>query len=137
MNKVVARFRDGRMVKGFTHDFTPARDRFHVDEVGAAPGTKAVEILRDDLKALFFVKDFAGDPRRVDVNDFDASRPAVGRRIRVVFQDGEVMVGTTLGYQPGRPGFFLEPADAESNIRRCFVVARATREVRFIPTTPA
>lgn len=132
MNKVVARFQDGRMIKGLTHDFIPTRDRFHVAVAGAAPGTKAVELLRDDLKALFFVKDFGGDPKRVDVNAFDASRPVVGRRIRVVFQDGEVMVGTTLGYQPGRPGFFLEPADSQSNIRRCFVVTRATREIRFL-----
>lgn len=132
MNKVVARFTDGRLVKGYTHDFTPAKDRFHVDVVGSAPGEKAVEIGREDLKALFFVKDFDGDPNRVDVNAFDASRPVVGRRIRVVFQDGEVLVGTTMGYQPGRPGFFLEPADTQSNIRRCFVVASATREIRFL-----
>lgn len=49
----------------------------------------------------------------------------------MTFKDGEVLVGTTQGYQPGRPGFFLEPADRASNIERCFVVAAATREVSF------
>jgi len=41
-------------------------------------------------------------------------------------------VGATTGYQPGRPGFFLVPADAESNIERCYVVAAATQEIKFL-----
>jgi hypothetical protein len=32
-----------------------------------------------------------------------------GRMIKVVFKDGEVLAGTTTGYQPGRPGFSLCP----------------------------
>jgi len=42
------------------------------------------------------------------------------------------MVGATQGYQPGRPGFFLIPADAQSNNERCFVVTAATQEVSFL-----
>jgi hypothetical protein len=132
MNKVVARFADGRVVKGTTADFFPAKDLFHVS-VGTAPaGTKPVEIHTKDLKALFFVKDFAGEPQHVERNEFDPSRPPAGRRIRVVFKDGEVLVGTTTGYQPGRPGFFLVPADASSNNERCYVVAASTREISFV-----
>ncbi len=132
MNKVVARFTDGRIIKGMTADFFPTKDLFHVSEATAPAGAKPVEISTKDLKALFFVKDFAGDPRRVKRNEFDPARPQAGRRIRVVFQDGEVLVGTTTGYQPGRPGFFVIPADAESNNERCYVVAAATREIRFL-----
>lgn len=131
-NKVVARFVDGRLIKGDTSDFVPAKDRFHVRMSTAAAGEKPIEIQMKDLKALFFVKDFAGDPQRHDRKDFDGSRPKHGRKIRVVFNDGEVLVGTTQGYQPGRPGFFLEPADHESNIDRCYVVTAATREIAFI-----
>jgi hypothetical protein len=43
-----------------------------------------------------------------------------------------VMVGSTQGYQPGRPGFFLIPADTQSNNERCFVVTAAAREVSFL-----
>jgi hypothetical protein len=43
-----------------------------------------------------------------------------------------VLVGTTQGYQPGRPGFFLIPADAKSNNERCYVVASAAREITFV-----
>jgi len=132
MNKVVARFADGRLVKGTTSDFVPTKDRFHVTEAAAPAGSKPVEIETKQLKALFFVKDFAGNPEHVERREFDASRPPAGRRIRVAFKDGEVLVGTTNGYAPGRPGFFLVPADESSNTERCYVVAAATREVAFL-----
>jgi hypothetical protein len=132
MNKVVARFIDGRIVKGATVDFVPTKDRFHVSVEMAAAGSKIVEIDIKDLKALFFVKDLAGDPQHSEQKEFDTSHPPVGRRIRVAFKDGEVLVGTTHGYQPGRPGFFLVPADAGSNIERCYIVSGSTREVAFL-----
>ena len=132
MNRVVARFSDGRMIKGVTTDFVPAKDRFHVSEALAAPGVKPVEVQTKELKALFFVKDLAGNPQQADRKDFDLAHPVVGRRIRVEFNDGEVLVGTTQGYQPGRPGFFLLPADAGSNIERCYVVSAAAHEIRFL-----
>jgi hypothetical protein len=132
MNKIVARFVDGRVVKGTTADFFPAKDSFHVTVAGAPTGAAALEIKTKDLKALFFVKDFAGDPEHVEANKFDPSSPQAGRRIRVVFKDGEVLVGITTGYQKGRPGFFIIPADPGSNIERCYVVTAATREVSFL-----
>jgi len=132
MNKVVARYKDGRLVKGITADFFQTKDLFHVRPATAPDGAKPVEIRTRELKALFFVKDYEGMPQRKKTNEFDPARPAPGRRIKVKFVDGESLVGTTTGYQPGRPGFFLVPADAASNTERCFVVAAATREISFL-----
>lgn len=132
MNKVVARFADGRIVKGTTADFSPEKELFHVSVATAPLGVKPLEIRTQDLKALYFVKDFAGDPKRADRNEFDPSHPEVACPISVTFKDGEVLVGTTTGYQRGRPGFFLVPADAASNIERCYVVVAATQEIRFL-----
>ena len=131
MNKVVARFADGRMVKGKTADFFPNKDLFHVCAEAVPDGGKTLEINTKDLKALYFVKDFAGDPQHEEENQFDPSRPPVGRQIKVVFRDGEVLLGTTTGYQPKRPGFFVVPADTSSNIERCYIVTAATQEVSF------
>ncbi|MDA3936722.1 MAG: hypothetical protein PF636_07675 [Actinomycetota bacterium] len=86
----------------------------------------------DELKALFFVKDFDGDPGYTENKEIDPSNPPAGRPIKVEFQDGEVLVGTTTGYQPSRPGFFLVPLDPDSNNERCYVVAAATQEVCFL-----
>jgi uncharacterized protein DUF6982 len=132
MNRVVAHYQDGHLVKGVTNDFLPAKERFHVVPMDAPPGSKPLEILVADLKALFFVKDFAGSPEHKESDQFDPGKPAPGRKIRVVFKDGETLVGSTQGYQPGRPGFFLIPADLQSNNERCFVVAAATKEVSFL-----
>ena len=131
-NKVVLRFRDGRLLKGSVSDFTPNRNLFHFKSALAAPREKPIEVRFEEIKALFFVRDFKGNPQRVEKRDLDGSLPVAGRKIRVVFQDGEVMVGTTNGYQPGRPGFFVVPADQGSNNERCFVISSATREVAFV-----
>ncbi|MDH4038592.1 MAG: hypothetical protein OEX18_13415 [Candidatus Krumholzibacteria bacterium] len=132
MNKVVARFVDGQILKGFTNDFNPGKDQFHVRPEGTSLDTAPLRIRREDLKALFFVKDFAGNPQHEEKKDFDPAQKATGRKIRVVFKDGEVLIGTTVGYQRDRPGFFLESVDDESNIARCFVVTGATREIAFV-----
>jgi hypothetical protein len=132
MNKVVARFADGRIIKGTTTDFAPGKEIFHVTVAHAPTGEKPVEIFMKDLKALFFVKDFEGDPRHVTHNEFDPGHPPAGRKIKVVFKDGEVLAGTTTGYQPGRPGFFLVPVDADSNNERCYVITAFTQEISFI-----
>ena len=129
---MVARYQDGRVLKGVTNDFLPAKDRFHLVPLESAPGSKPLEVLVADLKAVFFVRDFAGNPQHQESGEFDPAKAAGGRKIRVVFKDGETMVGTTQGYQPGRPGFFVVPADAKSNNERCFVVSVATREVSFL-----
>jgi hypothetical protein len=131
-NKVVARFADGRVVKGTTADFNPNKDAFHVTEHGAAPDARPILVLTQQLKALFFVKDLDGDPFRVKPAASNPSRPAFGRRIRVVFKDGEVLVGTTAGYQPGRTGFFIEPEDADTNEERCFVITQAAGEITLL-----
>ena len=134
MNKVVARFRDGRLVKGSTSDFVPTKESFHVAAADAAPGTKPQLVHVKDLKAIFFVKDFTGRPDYTPTNAFESDRtPAASRKIKVVFADGEVIVGTTQGYQPSRPGFFMVPADAASNnIDRCYVVSAATSDVTLL-----
>jgi hypothetical protein len=131
-NKIVARFADGRIFKGSTADFLPTRDHFHLSTNGAPAGSKPARIQVKDLKALIFVKDFAGNPRHEEAREFAPDRTTSGRRIKVIFKDGEILVGTTLAYQPGRPGFFLVPVDPQSNMERCFVVVAATAKISFL-----
>ena len=131
-NKIVIRYVDKRIEKGITTDFAPNKENFHVTPVGFKPGDKPLEVRIKDLKAVFFVKDFSGNPDYQDRKDFEAGKPVVGRRIRVLFKDGEELVGTTMGYQPDRSGFFVVPVDSKSNIERCFVVTRATSEVKLM-----
>ena len=114
-----------------TSDFLPAKDSFHLASTDGAPGSRPTEIRMAELKAVFFVRDFEGDPTYKDRQEFDRT-PLSGRRIRVTFKDRELLVGMTQGYQPGRPGFFVIPADPRSNIERCFVVTAFTQEVALL-----
>lgn len=128
--KVVARYLDGRLVKGYTFDFGAAQSRFHVF---AQPGPTgpSTRILVQELKALFFVRDFAGDPAHQDARQVPPGD--AGRHVEIRFRDGEVMVGTVDGSSTDDPGFFLVPADHESNNLRVYVVAAATRAVYPLP----
>ena len=132
-NKVDARILDGRTVKGHTCNFVPSKPVFHLSPVDAGTPGKPVEIPLAQLKAVFFVKDFNSAPHAgPHPHDFGAGKAAPGRKIRIVFKDGEILLGTTQGYDPTRVGFFVIPSDAESNNERCFVVAASTREVAFV-----
>lgn len=127
-NLVVAAFRDGRRVKGTTFDFLPTREAFHLNSSGS--GVETVSLA--ELKAIFFVRDLAGDASREKHREFpDGARPP-GRKIRVVFVDGEELLGTTQGYDPSRRGFFVTPADPEANNERIFVLAAAATSVQLL-----
>jgi hypothetical protein len=131
-NKVVVHHADGSISKGFTNDFMPNKDLFHLMPMDAQAGIKPIAIEVHRLKAIFFVKDFKGNRQYREKKVFDSKKPAMGRKIKVVFRDGEILIGTTQGYEPGRPGFFVIQADSLSNNDRCFIVTSATREVSFI-----
>jgi hypothetical protein len=129
--KVVARYLTGKRVKGFSQDFFPNKDRFHVYPA-AKPSGEAFEVLVKELKAIFFVQDFAGNPLYNERKKYMEGEKPSGRKVEVTFMDGEVLVGTTLGYDPSRPGFFLFPADPKSNNIRVFAISTAVKKVRYL-----
>ena len=134
---VVVRFVDGRLLRGYTNDFTASRSQLHLSPSAGASDDRLLVPL-GCVKALFFVKDLAGDPTRIDRAIFEG--PSSGRRIEVTFNDGEVLLGSTLNYDPARQGFFLHPADANGNNVRVYVISAAVRHARFVSTvshTPA
>lgn len=129
MEKVVARYADGRIVKGTTTEFVPEKGSLFVDEAGTPPGTEPVKVVIAELKALFFVKDLIGNPDYVERKEFDPSRPIDGIKVRVEFKDGEVLIGAATDYSSERSGFFLVPADPGANTERCYVVMAAAERV--------
>lgn len=131
VNRVVARFLDGTMVKGTTEDFFPNRPTFHLSALG---NPRSQEIRCAQLKAVFFVKDFNGDPSREDLPGYTPSvGPSLGKKIAVQFKDGEIICGYTLSYSTDRSGFFLLPADEGGNNLRVYVLKHATKKVSVGP----
>ena len=127
--KVVIRFADGRILKGYTNDFFPKKPAFHV---GRGPSERGSQVAVDDLKAIFFVRDFEGDPDYVDRKEFTGQQSRFGKKMEITYYDGEVAVGSVLGYDPQRAGFFMVPSDDNSNNLKVFVVSAAVKHIRFL-----
>ena len=130
--KIVVRYSNGKVLKGFTNDFFPDKSLFHLRPLDNIAGGELVEVLIIDLKAVFFVKDFMGDSSYNEKKEFAEGQKPTGRKIEVTFLDGEVLVGTTTGYDPKRQGFFLFPADPQSNNLRTFIVSTYVSQVKYL-----
>jgi hypothetical protein len=130
--KVVVRYSDGRILKGYTQNFAPDKAFFHLLPVDAEFPDQNKNISFKGLKAVFFVRDFTGNQSYIEKKIFPQGMNIIGRKIEVTFKDGEVLVGSTMGYDPGRSGFFVYPSDQNWNLLRAFVVSEAIESVRFI-----
>jgi hypothetical protein len=128
-NNVVVRFSDGKLLKGKTQDFNPGRPGFHL---APSEGGPAIPVENRQLKAVFFVKNLEGNPFHSELKGFIAAPAATahGKKIAVVFEDGELLCGYTLSYLPDRQGFFVFPVDPDSNNIRVFVLAAAAAEIQ-------
>jgi hypothetical protein len=131
-NRVVAHLLNGKLVKGTTQDFFPNRPVFHILSIqGGAP----VEIRTKQLKAVFFVKEYAGNQTRRDIRGFleAPGETAQGKKLAVRFKDGELLCGYSLTYSPEREGFFMFPSDAGTNNLRIYVLTAAAAEIKAGP----
>ncbi len=129
--KVVARYTNGSVVKGFTYDFFPNKDRFHVTPEDG-PREKPIEVAVNHLKAVFVVRDFSGNPHHVERKAYSNEDIPYGVPLEVTFADAEVLVGSSMGFDPKRSGFFISPVDPMSNNMRVFVVSSAVKRIRRI-----
>ena len=129
-NKVVARYRDGRILKGFTHDFNQNKPVFHLSPADSK--NEVVEINTCQLKAVFFVKTFEGNKDYKGPDEailLEKLKKVPGIKLKIKFFDGEIMYGSTQGYDPERKGFFVFPADQDANCERAFIIREATIDV--------
>jgi hypothetical protein len=74
-----------------------------------------------ERKALFLVRDFAGDPTRVD----DTSKAPNGDRVEVTFRDDEVMLGSTQNYSAESQGSSFNRLIRVRTISACSSLPRA------------
>jgi hypothetical protein len=127
---VVAHMGDGRLFKGTTSDFQPGQDKFTVDVTDGPWQGKSVEIELSRMKALFFVRSLKGNR---DYQEKKMMRPTgkMGKRVVVTFKDGETIRGTATGLNLKLPGFYLFPADPQSNNKRIYIVRSSAKEIKI------
>jgi hypothetical protein len=129
MNKVVVAYPDGRRLKGYVFNFSALRDSFQLFPDEKSRHEEGKTMLMNDLMAVFFVKDFMGNSGYKEVYDWGGI--SHGRKVEVDFPDGETIAGSTEGYNPKKPGFFLFPANPLSNNIRIFVLNKNVK-VRMV-----
>jgi len=136
--KIVVRYLDGRVVKGYTERFDP--DTFHLHLRQAPNGGTSEEVYADvrleDLKAIFFVRTFEGNLHCRARREFIKEEESYGDRVEVTFRDGEVMRGFRLDHYPRQSGFFLLPPDPRGNNILIFVISKAVKDLSFFSATP-
>ena len=129
-SKAVVAFLDRRRLKGYIYNFSPLKDRFRLFPHDNPLQTQGTDVELKDLKAIFFVKDFTGNP------DSPKSPPEElhkrGRKAEITFPDGEVFVGTTDAYNPKKLGFFVAPLDPMSNNLRVFVIIKNIHQLKWL-----
>jgi hypothetical protein len=118
-NRVVAHCRDGRIIKGLSRDVDPAKATCHI----SSPSGTVSELALGDVKALYFVRNFSGDPGRHESTTLQPTDPRLHGSLLVTlyFDDGEKLVGLAHRGHPKDPFFFLVPVDRGSNNIRVLV----------------
>ena len=71
-NKIVVKYKDGKIVKGWSTDFGPNKEIFHLHPLEEY-GKDVLEIETSSLKAVFFVKDYKGNKDYKKVRTFNGA----------------------------------------------------------------
>lgn len=132
VNSIVARYADGRTIKGTSLDVAQDRATCHVRTLDGS----MVEVALSELKALFFVKSLDGNPKHVEGSSIAPTdaRLRGAKLVEVKFHDGESIVGLSMRWPPNKQYFFLVPVDNASNNIRILVNQGQVRSLNVVPS---
>jgi hypothetical protein len=133
--KVVVHMGEKRLLKGFYYDSNDIVSGRSI--AGACPLPHHMELDRldgkkevidvDQAKAIFFVREFGGQPEYRDIKFFKERPANEGLWVRVRFSDNEVTEG--LVHNSVNlflcPGFLMKPPDPSSNNRIVYALKSA------------
>jgi hypothetical protein len=136
--KLVAHFKDGLVARGYSRDFRPDAEIFHL-MTWDSEITSSRQIRLAQLKALFHVKTWGSPGRRPDRRKEFPPQPGPeiattgsAPRTIVQFYDGEEIWGYSQGYRSEAPGFFMVPADPQDNNQKIFVINSSLIDIQFL-----
>ncbi len=140
MDRVVLRYYDGRVEKGYLVSFSETGSDVEIKEYKTERSIKAH---LDELKAIFFVRSFEGKPGYREKKRYDR-KGITAKKVFIRFKDKETLLGYVEGMLPWDKGFFLTkqhdrgkgffvyPVDEESNNIKVFIVASSVEDVTVI-----
>lgn len=132
--KVVVKYQNGEIIKGWVEDFRPNKILFILFPLIEYNEEDIIEINFNSLKAVFFVKDFIGDKNYKKIRTFNVEIKITPsqRKLIINFIDGEHLNGKSHSYGRYKIGFFVYPIDPKDNSNRIFVVHKAIESVRLM-----
>ena len=129
--KVVVNQIDGGVLKGYVDSISYLGERGA--EILDRDGHLQI-IPLENIKGIYFVRDFEGDSGRQERKIFSSRPRLAGVWIRMIFKDNEVMEGLMandlLAVEPS--GFLVTPPDYYSNNLRVFVPRTALEAVEVL-----
>ena len=129
LQKVIVRSRDGEVIPGFAKQDRIGETLKIITQQG-----KEQTFSTEKLKAVFFVKDFQGNPEYDEIKFLNKQSVSSMIWVRVEFFDGEVLEGKILNNMEliSSPGFYLSPSDQDTNNKRVYVVKSALKNFTFL-----
>ena len=129
--KVVIRKLDKSLVRGYVDPRTYlSADGVELLEFEG----RLVKVPLDQVKGVFFVRDFEGNAQRAERKVFHSRPRQSGLWVRMIFKDNETMEGLTpndlLGLDPA--GFYVTPPDMFSNNLRIFIPRSSLAEMQVL-----
>jgi len=129
--KVVVRKLDKSLVRGYVD----LRTYLSADGVELLEFEgRLVNVPLDQIKAVFFVRNFEGNPRHPERKIFHSRPRQSGLWVRMIFKDREVLEGLTpnnlLDLDPA--GFYITPPDMYSNNLRIFIPRGSLAEMEVL-----
>jgi len=134
--KVIIRYTDGRVLRGFVPKGTDTAlqdtppDSLAVKDSDGKP----VKVVASDIKAIFFVKSFDGNPDYAEFKVFSTRPSGKGVWVRVHFKDGEVIEGVAPNCFEtySKAVFYITPPDPESNNQGVLVSKHYLKEMQVL-----
>jgi hypothetical protein len=128
--RVVVRKLDKGLIKGFLDVAGHLASELEVlDREG-----RVVHVLMSEVKGIFFVRDFEGNPDRAERKIFRSRPRLAGLWVRMTFKDSEVLeallANNLLDIDP--LGYLVTPPDVYSNNLRIFIPRSALTEMEVL-----
>jgi hypothetical protein len=129
--KVVVRRLDHGLIKGFVNAaaFLGPNGIEMLDRQG-----RAVVVPLREIKGVFFVRDFDGNPQRSERKLFQSRPRLAGLWVQMTFKDKEVLEGLLPSnlVELSPEGFLVTPADLYSNNLKVFVPRTALSQINVL-----
>jgi hypothetical protein len=133
--KVVLRRLDNGLIKGFV-DLASYLRPSGIEMLDREGRTVLVSL--DDIKGIFFVREFEGNPQRSERKLFQSRPRLAGLWVQMTFKDNEVMEGLLPNNlaELNPLGFLVTPADLHSNNLKIFVPRTALSKIDVLGVIP-